>query len=64
MSEFAWRAVEPSGRMARGQIEAANAEQAMQRLKAQGLVPLSVDAASGAATAAAPAAHSAAPRAS
>ncbi len=50
--------------MARGQIEAANAEQAMQRLKAQGLVPLSVDAASGAATAAAPAAHSAAPRAS
>ena len=57
MSEFAWRAVEPSGRTARGQIEAASAEQAVLRLKAQGLVPLAVEPAAGAAaTAARPAA--------
>jgi general secretion pathway protein F len=47
MSEFAWRAVEPSGRTARGRIEAASAEQAMLRLKAQGLVPLAVEPAGG-----------------
>lgn len=43
MPEFAWRAVEASGRAAHGQIEAASADQAMLRLKAQGLVPLAVE---------------------
>jgi len=43
MPEFAWRAVEASGRTARGQIEAASADQAMLRLKSQGLVPLAVE---------------------
>lgn len=43
MSEFAWRAVAPSGGTARGVIEAASAEQAVLRLKAQGLVPLAVE---------------------
>jgi general secretion pathway protein F len=55
MSEFAWRAVEPSGRMASGQIEAASPEQVVMRLKAQGLVPVAVDRAD-AVPAAAPAA--------
>lgn len=47
MAEFAWRAVEPSGRMGSGRIEAASLEQATLRLKAQGLVPLAVEPAAG-----------------
>jgi len=45
MPEFAWRAVEASGRETQGRIDAGSAEQAVLRLKAQGLVPLAVDAA-------------------
>lgn len=51
MPEFAWRAVEASGRTARGRIDAASAEQALLRLKAQGLVPLAVEPADAAAPA-------------
>jgi general secretion pathway protein F len=45
MPEYSWRAAEASGRVSAGRMEAASAEQAVQRLKAQGLVPLAVDAA-------------------
>ena len=54
MAEFAWRAVEPSGRMGSGRIDAASAEQAALRLRAQGLVPLAVEPATGAAAVAEP----------
>lgn len=42
MAEYAWRAVESSGRVAKGQLEATSVEQATLRLKAQGLLPLEV----------------------
>jgi general secretion pathway protein F len=49
MPEFDWRAVETSGRMTRGRLEAASPEQAMQQLKSRGLVPVAVQAAGAAA---------------
>lgn len=45
MPEFDWRAVETSGRMTRGRLEASSPEQAMQQLQARGLVPVAVQAA-------------------
>jgi general secretion pathway protein F len=47
MPEFDWRAVEADGRMARGRLDAASPEQVAQQLKARGLVPVAVQAASG-----------------
>lgn len=60
MPEFSWRAAEASGRVSAGRMEAASADQAVQRLKAQGLVPLSVDVAQAGAAPAAPGAPAAA----
>lgn len=60
MPEFDWRAVEADGRMARGRLDAASPEQVAQQLKARGLVPVAVQAASGTvATSPAPAAPAA-----
>ena len=66
MPEFSWRAAETSGRVSAGRIEAANADQAVLRLKAQGLVPLSVQVAAPGndAVSAAPVADAPAPPAS
>jgi general secretion pathway protein F len=49
MAEFIWRAIEPSGRTQQGRLDAPNAPQAAVQLRARGLVPLSIEAASGAA---------------
>jgi general secretion pathway protein F len=47
MAEFIWRAIERSGRTQHGRLEAANAAQAALQVRARGLVPLSIEAASG-----------------
>lgn len=43
MPDFAWRAADASGRMSQGRMDAASAEQAVLRLKGQGLVPVAVE---------------------
>ena len=43
MPDFAWRAADASGRMSHGRMDAASAEQAVLRLKGQGLVPVAVE---------------------
>ncbi|MDB5944732.1 MAG: type secretion system protein [Ramlibacter sp.] len=48
MAEFIWRATERSGRTQHGRLDAASAPQAALQLRSRGLVPLSIEAASGA----------------
>ena len=56
MAEFGYRAVQADGRAVDGRISAEGREQAMRKLRAQGLSPLSLQALSGAEAKAAPAA--------
>lgn len=53
MAEFIWRAIERSGRTQHGRLDAVSAPQAALQLRSRGLVPLSIEAASGSITAAA-----------
>ena len=55
MAEFVWRAVQASGQVVDGRLEAPSVAQALRQLRERGLTPLSVDNAAGAPAAALPA---------